>query len=67
MEIIKFRSQLFIALEQATVRLHQAQNAPARLRTNLTNKARGLGEVVGAQASELRQWLGGGLDAMLVA
>jgi PAS domain-containing protein len=50
MEIIKFRSQLFIAFEQAKVRLYRAQNALPRLKRVVANRARGLGYVLRAKA-----------------
>jgi len=66
METIKFRSQLFIAFEHATVHLHQGQNALAKLRRSVTNKPCRLRAVLRSQASDLRRWFGGVLDAIVV-
>jgi PAS domain-containing protein len=49
MEIMKFRLQLFIAFEQAEVRVHRAQNVLARWKRIVANKARGLGYALRAK------------------
>lgn len=46
MDITKFRSQLFIVLEQATVHLRQVQSTLTRMRRNVADKSRKLQEAL---------------------
>ena len=55
MEVTKFRSQLFVALEQVTIHLHHAQNT-------LTGLVR---SVVRARESELQKLLASSFDAIV--
>lgn len=57
MEVTKFRSQVFIALEHVTVHLHRAQNTLTGL----------VGNVIRTNESELRKLLAGFFNAIVVA
>jgi PAS domain S-box-containing protein len=46
MEITKYRSQLFIALERAGVHLRQVQHTLTKLQRNIVDRSRGLREVL---------------------
>jgi len=46
MEVTKYRSQLFIALERAGAHIRQAQNTLTRLRRDIVDRFRGLPEVL---------------------
>jgi PAS domain S-box-containing protein len=56
MEVTKFRSQVIVALEQATIRLQHARNTLAGL----------VRSAVRASESELRKWLASSFDAVVV-
>ena len=66
MEIIKFRSQLFHASEQVTVRLRLAQNTLTRLARSVADRPRRLREALRTRLNDLRQLLASSLDAIVV-
>jgi PAS domain S-box-containing protein len=65
-KIAKFRSQLFVALEQARVSLQRTQNTLLRLARSTAEKRWRLQEAVRARENDLRKLLAGSLDAIVV-
>jgi PAS domain-containing protein len=66
MQITKFRSELFIALEQATVHLQRIQNTLTRLGKSIAEKPRRLQEALRARENGVRKLLASSLDAVVV-
>jgi len=66
MEITKFSSQLFAALEQVTVHLRRAQNTLTELGRSVLEKTQRLQEAGRARANDLRELLTSSLDAIVV-
>jgi PAS domain-containing protein len=66
MQITKFRSELFIALEQATVHVHRAQNRLTRLGKSIAEKRRRLQEAIRVTENGLRKLLANSLHAIVV-
>jgi PAS domain S-box-containing protein len=66
MQIIKFRSELFIALEQVTVHLQRAQNTLTRLGRSVADKLRRLQEALHERENGLRKLLASSLDAIVL-
>jgi PAS domain S-box-containing protein len=66
MQITKFRSELFIALDQATVHLQRIQNTLTRLGKSIAEKPRRLQEVIRVRESGLRKLLPNSLHAIVV-
>jgi PAS domain S-box-containing protein len=66
MQITKFRSGLFIVLEQMTVHLQQAQDTLTRLVRSLVEKHRRLQETLREREDGLRKLLASSPDAIVV-
>jgi len=66
MEVTKFRSQLFIALEQVSVHLRQAENTLIGLVRNVADKPRRLREALHARETQLQRLLASSFDAVVV-
>ena len=66
MEITKFNSRLFAALEQVTVRLRRAQSSLTKLGRSGLGKTQRLQEAGRARANDLRELLASSLDAIVV-
>jgi hypothetical protein len=66
MQITKFRSELFIALEQATVHLQRIQSTLTRLGKSIAAKPRKLQEAIRVRENGLRKLLASSLDAIVV-
>jgi PAS domain S-box-containing protein len=66
MQITKFRSGLFIALEQLTVNLQRAQNTLMRLGRSVAEKHRRIQEALRERENDLRKLLAGSPDAIVV-
>ncbi|MGB7730284.1 MAG: PAS domain-containing protein [Candidatus Acidiferrum sp.] len=66
MEITKFSSQLFVALEQMAVHLRRALNTLSEGGTNALEKTRRLQEARRAKENDLRELLANSLDAVVV-
>jgi PAS domain S-box-containing protein len=66
MQITKFRSELFIALEQVTVHLQRAQNTLMRLGRSVADKPRRLQEALHERENGLRKLLASSLDAIVL-
>jgi PAS domain S-box-containing protein len=66
MQITKFRSGLFIALEQMAVHLQRAQNTLRRLARRVAEKPRRLQEVLHDRENTLRKLLASSPDAIVV-
>jgi PAS domain S-box-containing protein len=66
MEISKFNSRLFAALEQVTVHLRRAQDSLTELRNSAFQKTQRLQEASRAREKDLRESLASSLDAIVV-
>ena len=66
MEITKFNSQLFVALEQVAVHLRQALNSATRQGKKALEKTRRLQEARRGRENYLRELLASSLDAIVV-
>jgi PAS domain S-box-containing protein len=66
MEITKFNSQLFAALEQVTVHLRRAQNTLAELGKSVLEKTRRLQQAGRVRENDLRELLASSRDAIVV-
>jgi PAS domain S-box-containing protein len=66
MQITKFRSELFSALEQATVHLQRIQNTLTRLGKSIAEELRRLQEALRVRENGLRKLLASSLDAVVV-
>jgi PAS domain S-box-containing protein len=66
MEIIKFSSQLFVALEQVAVHFRRALNTLSERGTNALEKTRRLQEARRARENDLRELLANSVDAVVV-
>jgi PAS domain S-box-containing protein len=66
MQTTKFRSGLFIALEQVTIHLQQAQKALTRLGRSVADKHRRLQEALRERENRLRNLLASSVDAIIV-
>lgn len=64
--ISKFRSQLFVALAQLTIRLQRGQDMLARLGRSFADRPRRLQNALRSRESELRELLVSSLDAIVV-
>ena len=65
-KIIKFRSQLFVALAQLTLRLKRGRYTLARLRRRVADKPRRLQKVLQSRNDEFRGLLASCVDAIVV-
>jgi PAS domain-containing protein len=66
MQITKFRSELFIALQQATVHLQRIQSTLTRLGKSIAEKPRRLQEAIRVGENGLRKLLANSLHAIVV-
>ena len=66
MQITKFRSELFIALEQSTLRLQRIQSTLTRLGKSIAEKPRRLQEAIRVGENGLRKLLANSLHAIVV-
>jgi PAS domain-containing protein len=66
MQITKFRSELFIALEQVTVHVQRVQSTLTRLGKSIAEKPRRLQEAIRVGENGLRKLLASSLDAVVV-
>ena len=66
MQITKFRSELFIALEQGTRHLQRIQNTLTRLGKSIAEKPRRLQEALRVRKNSLRKLLANSLHAIVV-
>ena len=67
MEIAKFSSYLFVALEQATVHLRRALNTFTEHEKNVLERARRLQEALRARENDLQELLASSVDAVIVS